>query len=149
MTQHGEKKAVVPGLSARLKRGLRSAACATLSAGLALTFVAATALPLVPLRHIPPLAIVASAAAGAAHAAAPISGLPSRPLRQPIATPLTGASASKLSPENAANTSASGIAASASSLASPRVTEVATTPAQRLLRFGTRASRTRGQPDQG
>ena len=150
MAQHGEERAVVRAVPSRFKRRLRSAATAALSAGLAFSFVAATALPPALGHRMFPSAIVASATGSvSAVLDAPASGRPSRPLPPPVAGPLATAPTSKFSSENAGKADASYSAASVLSPASFSAICVASTPSRRLLRFGTKASRTRGRPDLG
>ena len=150
MTQHGEEPAVVLSPRTRLSRTLRSAATCALSAGLALTVAAATALPSGPTPHRPH-ATLAEAIGSHAHVpvAPPLSERPSRPRPPANAGQLAGTSTSKVSAEARAKTASAGAVTGGMGRTAVAVADLTPTPSQRLLRFRTKASRMRGQPDLG
>jgi len=143
MTQHGEDEAVVRGLSRRVKRTLRSAATVALTAGLALTVASACAMPLAPAAHIERhsgLTITKGALA-------PGARRHSRKLPPHGPGPAAGTSADKSSSATDVAFLAAGVGTAAPAIAVRRVSLAIPTPAARLLEFGTKASRTRGQPE--
>jgi len=143
MTQHGEDEAVVRGLSRRVKRTLRSAATVALTAGLALTVASACAMPLAPAPHVERH----SGLTIAKGAPAPGARRQSRKLPPHGPGPAAGISADKSSSGNDVAFHAAGVGTAAPALAARRVSLAISTPAAQLLEFGTRASRTRGQPE--
>ena len=152
MTQHGEEPAVVRTPRTRLSRTLRSAAPFALSTGLALTVAAATALPGGPV-HAPrtPHLALAEAIGGHTHipVAPPLSERPSRPRPPGYAGQLAGTSTSKVAPAASAKAASAGVVAGGMGRVAVAIAALTPTPAQQLLRFRTKASRMRGQPDLG
>lgn len=143
MTQHGEEPAVVRGLSRRVKRTLRSAANVALTAGLALSVASACAMPLAPAPHIERhsgLTITKGTPA-------PGARRHSRNLPPHGPGPAAGPSADKSSSANDVAFHAAGVGTAAPVSTVRRVSLAISTPAAQLLEFGTKASRTRGQPE--